>query len=186
MPMDPIEAIHTRRSIRGYKARNVERSLVEDILWDAAQAPTTPLSGEEPFVFVAIEGADRISECGALALQYAKEHRGPGPAYDWVDRPGFSVFCNAPVVVVICGFNDGYAQAVQDCNRAGQNLMLSAHARGLGTCWVGAAIQWVRDPTTRASLGIPDQYDPFAVLTLGYPSGTPTGRPRPRPKTIWR
>ena len=37
--MDVIEAIHTRRSIRSYSPRLVERELIEDIIWDAAQAP---------------------------------------------------------------------------------------------------------------------------------------------------
>lgn len=184
--MDVIEAIHTRRSIREYQARNVERKLIDEIVWDAAQAPTPPISGREPFIFFVIEGADRLAEHGDHALQYAKEHRGPGPAYDWVDLPGFSVFFNAPAAIVICGFNDGHGQAVQDCNRAGQNLMLSAHARGLGTCWVGSPMQWMRDPATRTLLGVPERYDPFAVFTLGYAAGEPTGKPRQRPQVIWR
>ena len=183
--MDPIEAIHARRSIRDYQARNVDRGLIEDILWDAAQAPTA-LNVDEPFVFVVIEGADRISEYGALALHYAREHRQPGPGNDWMDRPGFSVFFNAPLVVVICGSDDGHGQAIQDCNRAGQNLMLSAHARGLGTCWVGSPMQWLRDPATRASLGVPERCDLFAAITLGYPSGVAKGTSRARPKVVWK
>ena len=184
--MDTISAIHTRRSIRAYDQHPVERRLIEDILWDAAQAPTPPVSGAEPFVFVVIDGAGRVADCGARALQYARDHRGPGPGYDWVDRPDFSVFFDAPVAIVICGFRDDYGQAVQDCNRAGQNLMLSAHARGLGTCWVGSPLQWVRDPVTRAELGIPERYDPFAIFALGYPSGAPSGTPRERPRVIWK
>jgi nitroreductase len=46
---DTITAIHTRRSIRGYEKRAVERKIIADILWDAAQAPTTPLSGPVSF-----------------------------------------------------------------------------------------------------------------------------------------
>lgn len=184
--MDVITAIHARRSIRDYEARNVERNLIEDILWDAAQAPTPPVSGDAPFVFVVIEGADHVAACGARALHYAREHRGAGPGYDWLDRRGFSVFFNAPVVIVICGFNDGYAQAVQDCNRAGQNLMLSAQARGLGSCWVGSPMQWIRDPATKAELGIPEGCDAFAAFTLGYAASVPAGNPRQRPTVIWR
>jgi nitroreductase len=57
--MDTITAIHTRRSIRDYEKRPVERDIITDILWDAAQAPTTPVSG--PFLFHVIEGAARIA-----------------------------------------------------------------------------------------------------------------------------
>lgn len=184
--MDAIKAIHARRSIRSYQARGVERRLIEDILWDAAQAPTPPASGSAPFFFVVIEGIDRVAECGIRALQYARVHRGPGPGYDWVDKPGFSVFFNAPAVIVICGVNDAYGQAVQDCNRAGQNLMLSARARGLGTCWVGSPLQWLRDPATKKELGIPEDHQPYAVFTLGYAAEEPRGLPRGRPGVVWR
>jgi nitroreductase len=158
--MDTIGAIYGRRSIRDYAPRLVARELIEAILHDAAQAPTPPVSGTAPFVFIVIEGLERVAECGMAALAYAKEHRKPGPAYDWVDRPGFQVFFNAPLAIVVCGFDDGYGQALQDCNRAGQNLMLSAHARGLGTCWVGSPMQWLRDPITCGSLGVPSGYTP--------------------------
>ena len=57
--MDTITATHTRRSIRHYERRAVERDIIADILWDAAQAPTTPVSG--PFLFHVIEGAERIA-----------------------------------------------------------------------------------------------------------------------------
>jgi len=112
--MDTIEDIHQRRSIRDYTARDVPHETVEAILFDAAQAPTPPISGKAPFVFVVIAGAGRIAEYGNLALSYARAHRKAGPAYDWVDRPDFSVFFNAPVAIVICGFDDGHGQAMQD------------------------------------------------------------------------
>lgn len=133
-----------------------------------------------------IEGLDRVAECGARALQYAREHRQREPGHDWVDKPGFSVFFNAPAVIVICGFNDAQAQSVQHCNRAGQNLMLSAHARGLGTCWVGSPLQWLRDSVTKKELGIPEGYAPFAAFTLGYAAAKPDGSPRQRPTVVWR
>ena len=183
--MDTIAAIHGRRSIRDYEPRPVPRSLVEAILHDAAQAPTPPVSGTAPFAFIVIEGVERIAKYGAAALAFAKQHRKPDPAYGWVDKPGFLVFFNAPAVIVICGFDSGYTQGPEDCSRAGQNLMLSAHARGLGTCWVGSPMMWLRDPATRASLGVPADYTPHAALTLGYPSGSSSGKPREMPDVIW-
>ena len=72
--MDTITAIHTRRSIRDYEKRAVKREIIADILWDAAQAPTTPVSG--PFLFHVIEGVARIADLGERAKQYAREHGG--------------------------------------------------------------------------------------------------------------
>lgn len=127
-----------------------------------------------------------IAEYGAAALRYAREHRKPSAAYSWVDQADFSVFFDAPVVVVICGFEDGHGQALQDCNRAGQNLMLSAYARGLGTCWVGSPMLWLRDRATCAALAVPDRYHPHAALTLGYAAAVPSAKPRPQPRIVWR
>ena len=133
--MDTVTAIRTRRSIRDYENRTVKREIIADILWDAAQAPTTPVSG--PFLFHVIEGVARIADLGEHAKQYAREHRPDSVGYSWAEGSDFKVFLDAPVVIVISGHADN-SQSIQDCNRAGQNLMLSAHARGLGSCWVGA------------------------------------------------
>ena len=180
--MDTITAIHTRRSIRDYEKRAVERGMIADILWDAAQAPTTPVSG--PFLFHVIEGVVRIADLGARAKQFAREHRSDAAGYAWADRPDFKVFLDAPVVIVISGHADN-PQSIQDCNRAGQNLMLSAHARGLGSCWVGAPMPWLRSPQTRSELGIAEAFEPFAAFTLGYAASVPPSRSRERPQIVW-
>jgi nitroreductase len=180
--MDTITAIHTRRSIRDYEKRAVERQIIADVLWDAAQAPTTPVSG--PFLFHVIEGVARIAALGEQAKQYAREHRPAGIGYAWTDKSDFKVFLDAPVVIVISGHADN-SQSIQDCNRAGQNLMLSAHARGLGSCWVGAPTLWLRNPETRKQLGIAEVFEPFAAFTLGYAASVPPSRSRERPNIVW-
>lgn len=183
--MHTVDAIHTRRSVRAYQPRPVDRHLIEEILWDAAQAPTPSVSGAEPFTFVVIEGADKVALCGARALAFARASRPQGPGYAWLDQEDFSVFFDAPVVILICAVPDELGQAAFDCTRAGQNLMLSAQARGLGTCWVGSPMHWLREPMTRAELTIPDTHLAYAAFTLGYADGTPTGKPRERPPVIW-
>jgi nitroreductase len=180
--MDTVTAIHTRRSIRDYEKRAVEREMIADILWDAAQAPTTPVSG--PFLFHVIEGVARIAALGERAKQYAREHRPDAAGYAWADRPDFKVFLDAPVVIVISGHTDN-SQSIQDCNRAGQNLMLSAHARALGSCWVGAPMLWLRRPETRKELGIAEAFQPFAAFTLGYAASVPPSHSRDRPQIVW-
>src|SRR5438552_2602646 len=152
--MDAIEALHGRRSIRAYAPRPVSRDLIEAVIWDAAQAPSTPISGAEPWVFVVVEGAERIAGYGERAKAFARDNRPEGPGYSWADRPEFSVFLGAPVVIAICGRADN-TQAMAECTRAGQNLMISAHARGLGTCWVGSPMLWLRDPAVQRELAVP-------------------------------
>ena len=176
--MDVIEAIHGRRSVRSYEPRLVPRDLIESVILDAAQAPP-PFRGMVPWTFTVIEGVERIAAYGERAMKYARDHRPTGPGSDWVERPGFKIFWDAPVVVIISG-------PVGDCNRAGQNFMLSAHARGLGSCWVGSPMLWLRDPATCASLGVPADYTPHAPFTLGYPSSVPSANPREMPKVVWQ
>jgi len=175
--MDTIEAIRTRRSIRSFRSDPVERAVIAEIIADAAQAPP-PFAGQVPWSFSVLEGADRIAALGERALAYARENRPDGPGYDWTRRDGFKVFWNAPVVVVISG-------PAADCCRAGQNLMLSAHARGLGTCWVGAPSLWLGTKEAKTAFAIPTGLEAGAVLCLGYPDAAPPAPAPAQPKIIW-
>jgi nitroreductase len=177
--MDTIEAIHSRRSIRNYTPQMPARALIEAIIWDAAQTPP-PFSGQVPWTFNVIEGAGRIAQLGEAAMDYARANHPDEPGWGWVDRPGFKVFWNAPVLIVISG-------RAEDCCRAGTSLILSAHARGLGTCWVGAPMLWLGTAAARAELKIPDAVEPVSAICLGYADGAPPAPPHPRamPPVIW-
>lgn len=175
--MDVIEAIHGRRSVRSYAPRPVPRDLIENVIRDAAQAPP-PFRGLNPVVFNVVEGVERIAAYGARAIDYAQHHHPEDePGWDWVNRPGFKVFWDAPAIVIISG-------PVGDCCRAGQNLMLSAYARGLGTCWVGSPMLWLGTAEVRAELAIPSASTPVAVFCLGYAAEVPEAVVR-EPHIIW-
>ena len=176
--IDVIEAIHTRRSIRAYQAKPVDPDLIEQIILDAAQAPP-PTAAQPPLTFNVILGADRIAAYGETAMSHARDNHPPGPGWSWLDRPGFKVFWNAPAVIIISGPPD-------DCIRAGQNLMLSSHARGLGTCWVGAPMLWLRTPAAKTELAIPAALKPAVAMCLGYAQIIPEPPARGVPVIIWR
>jgi nitroreductase len=175
--MDVIEAMHSRRAIRAYEVRPVERGLIESIIADAAQAPP-PFSGQTPWTFNVVEGVERIAAYGAQAKRYVAALHPDGPGWGWAHRDDFKFFWDAPVVIVISG-------PVEDCCRAGQNLMLSAHARGLGTCWVGSPMLWLRTDEAKAVLHIPPDLTPVSALCLGYPAVVPAAPPREPPPIIW-
>jgi nitroreductase len=176
--MDVVEAIYGRRSIRSYAQRPVERDLIEAIILDAAQAPP-PTSGVVPWTFNVILGIERIAALGMMAMTHAKAyHRADEPGWSWLGRSGFKIFWDAPVLVVISG-------PIEDCCRAGQNLMLSAHARGLGTCWVGSPMLWLRTDKAKAALSIPPDLTPVSAICLGYPEAIPDAPPKKRPPIIW-
>ena len=175
--MDVIAAIHGRRSVRSYQPTPVPRELIDAIISDAAQAPP-PFRGMAPWAFNVIEGVARIAAYGERAIEHARQHRPDRPGWDWVERPGFKVFWDAPVVIIISG-------PVGDCSRAGQNLMLSAHARGLATCWVGSPMLWITTPEVMAELKIPLKLTPVAVFCLGYAAAAPEPVVHERPPVIW-
>jgi nitroreductase len=179
-----IEAIHARRSIRVYRADPVDRGLIEDLLWAAAQAPTPPVSGASAWAFCVVDGVERLAAYGERAKRYARDHRTPGDTSGWPDRPGFKVFWDAPVLALICA-RRGNPEAPFDCCRAGQNLLLAAHAAGLGACWVGAPLPWLHSAGVAAELGLPSGFDASVAVILGHPAETPPGEPRPRPVIHW-
>ena len=182
--MNVIEAIHGRRSIRAYRPEPVDRMLLEDLAWAAVQAPTPPVSGPMPWAVCVIEGRERLAGYGVRAKEYARAHQPAEHAWPWSERPDFKVFWDAPVVVLLCA-QAGNPETPFDCCRAGQNLMLAAHARGLGSCWVGAPIPWLRSPGIAEELGLPTGFDAVVAIIVGHPAESPQGQPRARPAIVW-
>ncbi|MDM0109992.1 nitroreductase family protein [Variovorax sp. J22R24] len=182
--MDALEAIHGRRSIRAYKKLPLRREVIEELLWAAVQAPTPPVSGEAPWKLCVLEGAERLASYGQRAKEYARTHQPEGQHWTWSERPEFDVFWGAPALLVICAMR-GNPETRYDCCRAGQNLIVAAHALSVGSCWVGAPIPWLRSPGVSQELGIPEGYDPEVAIVVGHPAQVPPGHPRPRPDITW-
>lgn len=182
--MDVFEAVHGRRSIRRYRPDPVPRALVEELLHAAVQAPTPPVSGDSPWALCVVEGVARLASYGERAKQYAFEHQPAPHAWAWSERPDFKVFWDAPCLVLFCA-RKGNPETPFDCCRAAQNLLLAAHARSLGSCWVGAPLPWLASPGVAADLGLPAGFDPVVAVVLGYPAEQPTGSPRAVPEIRW-
>jgi nitroreductase len=182
--MNVIEAIHGRRSIRAYRPQAVDRAMLEELIWAAAQAPTPPGSGDMPWTFCVVEGRERLAAYGARAKAYARDHQPDGHPWTWSEGPDFQVFWDAPALVIICA-RSGHPETPFDCCRAGQNLLLAAHARGLGACWVGAPLPWLRSRGVAEEIGLPEGFDAAVAVILGHADERPAGNPRPRPRITW-
>jgi len=68
--------------------------------------------------------------------------------------PGFQIFYHAPVLILISAGAQG-PWIVEDGALAAENLMLAAHAAGLGTCWIGFAQSFLNTSNGKNMLGIP-------------------------------
>jgi nitroreductase len=78
-----------------------------------------------------------------------------------------------------------YLMAVQSVAMAGQNLLLAAHEAGLGACWMCAPL-FVPD-VVRDMLELPDDWQPQALLTLGYPAESKAKTRHPlEMSVVWR
>ena len=146
--------------------------------YQSPQAIAAAFSGQVPWTFNVIEGVERIAALGARAMNHARATRPDSASRPWLDRLGFQIFWNAPVLILISG-------ELEDCCRAAQNLMLSAHARGLGSCWVGSPLLWLRTKEVKAALQIPDALTPNVAMCLGYANAVPSALERDRSPIIW-
>jgi nitroreductase len=67
---------------------------------------------------------------------------------------------------------------LQDCSAAIENILLAAHALGLGACWLGLHPRAPRVAYVREVLGIPESVTPISGISIGYPAETREPRTR--------
>src|SRR5512137_773839 len=137
--METIKAIMSRKSVREFTSQPVPRELVQEILAAAMQAPSA--GNQQPWHFII--AADR-QQLNALAgvLPFAQMLR------------------TAPLGVAVCADLKSAkypAFWVQDCSAATQNLLLAAHARGLGAVWTAVYPVEDRVVAVKQILGLPEQ-----------------------------
>ncbi len=181
----------TRRSIRLYRDEPVSVELVNQLLAVAGQAPSA--HNRQPWRWVVVATADhRRALADAMAIEFARDLEKDGVDGETIVKMvarSRQRIGDAPMLVLPCltmadmdTYPDPIRQqhewqmAVQSVALATQNLMLAAHAVGLGSCWICAPLFCA--PTVRSALSLPDEWEPQAIITLGYPAAE--GRIRPR------
>lgn len=85
----------------------------------------------------------------------------------------------APLAIVVCGDMDKTIEGggrdfwIQDASAATENLLLAAHAMGLGAVWTGAYPSEDRCKAIGATLSLPDNLIPLNMVVIGYPAEHP-------------
>lgn len=160
-----MKCILTRTSIRAYQDRPVEDEKVEQLLRAAMAAPTA--GNKQPWRFVVIEDRQTLKEISAhFQTMKMAEH--------------------APLAIVVCGDmdntfpEDGKDYWVEDASAASENLLLAAHALGLGAVWCGVYPMQERVYYLKKLLHLPANIVPLNVIPVGYPEGDAT------PKDKWK
>ncbi len=164
--IDTLEAILTRRSIRKYQGRPVPEELLRQLLAAAMSAPSA--RNAQPWQFVLIDDRELLAEISRI-------------------NPNAGMAGQAPVAILICGDlslekSSGYW--VVDCAAAAENLLLAAHALGLGAVWTGVYPREQRIEGLRRLLDLPEGVVPHSLIVLGYPAEQPARQDRYRPQRV--
>lgn len=183
-----ISVIRDRRSIRNYTERDVPDDVLKMIIAAGIEAPTA--MGLQPWRFVVVKDRDlmrRVSDyCRPILAEMVAREGGPGSEefLAALRSPGFSLFYNAPVLVLVLGSREAQSGVI-DCALCAENMMLAAWALGIGSCWIGSAAIVEKNPALLAELKVPDGYRIVAPLVFGYPAGLPPKPARREPLITW-
>jgi F420 biosynthesis protein FbiB-like protein len=186
------ELIRSRRSIRRYAERPVKRAVVMRLLEAAAWAPSA--HNRQPWRFAVIEEAGaRERLAGAMNAVLRADLAADGLPPEQIEaqaRRRRERLTRAPVLVVLCmtmADMDDYpdprrrqaewTMAAQSLALAGGNLLLAAHAEGLGACWLCAPL--FCPDVVRETLGLPADWEPQAFVSLGWPAEAPVREREP-------
>lgn len=158
--MQAIEAIRTRVSIREFTPENVHEEELNTLLDAALCAPSA--NARRPWHFITVQDKEMLQTLGEIG-------RYTGP----IGR--------APLCVVVCG--DGNIQTtrefvLEDCAAAIQNLLLAAHALGLGAVWCGVEMGSDMEKQLAELFRTPEKVVPMAMIAIGRPAQTRTAQNR--------
>jgi len=156
--LDVFEAIRKRRSIRAFTSEDVSEEEIEKLIDAARYAPSA--GNIQPWEFIVIRDFDIKRKLSMAALDQT-----------FIEK--------APVVIVVCanevlsgrgyGSRGSTLYCLQGTAAAIQNMLLTACALGLGTCWVGA----FHEEDVRKTLNIPMGLRPIAIIPIGHPAEKP-------------
>lgn len=162
---EALNSILTRRSVKSYKPEMPPRELIDEVIQAGTYAPTG-MNRQSPIILAITDKAtrDRLSRLNAQIMG------GSGDP-----------FYGAPVVLVVLADRSAPTY-MYDGSLVMANLLLAAHAVGLGSCWIHRAKEEFQSAEGKAllkSLGITGDYEGIGHCILGYPAGElPAAKPR--------
>jgi len=180
------ELLKNRRAIRDFQEKEVPVKMIEEILQESTLAPSA--SNNQPCRFTIVNCKKTMKALSDeskenLLDDFARNKTSLNPSYvDVLKDANFNVFYNAPCVIFISGSTSVGSLDI-DCALAAGYIMFSAASRGLGTCWIALG-SYIRDPQSKALLGIPDGCRIVAPIIIGYPKEIPAASERHAPQIL--
>lgn len=168
MEQEVLKAIRERRSVRKYQKTQIRDEELDAILEAGTWAASS--MGAQSATMVVVQDRETISRMSR------------GNAAVW-GRPEADPLYEAPTAVVVLVKRDA-PNWLQDGTLVMANLMLAAHAVGVGSCWINRTTEYFETEDGQELLRsweLPDSYRAVATCVLGYADG-PVGEPKPRKK----
>lgn len=183
--MDIFDALYTRQSIGKVKPDPLPRDLIEKLLAAGMQAPNH--RDVYPWRFIVIQGDGRKQLGEALAASLKAEKPDLSDAALDAEK---AKFYRSPVIIAVGVDKPSNPKVIEIENvcaaaAAAQNILLAAHALGLGAQWrTGAAAD---SPQVKALLGLAADQHLIALIYVGYPLSevAPKSRPSFDDRTRW-
>ncbi len=150
-----LQNIMTRTSVRKFKQQPVEDDKIETLLRAGMAAPT---SGDmQPWHFVILKEKKDIEKYAASNKYHAEDIR------------------KTPLFIFVCAdttrMTEGQGRElwVQDLSAASENILLAAHALGLGACWTTVYPIQKKVQSISRTLKLPANLIPLNGIIIGYP-----------------
>lgn len=150
--MEVFEAIKGRRSIRKYTKDPIPEDFIVKILDAGRWAPSA--SNRQPWSFMILKDGE-VRRRVAEATTYGK------------------FLADAPLGIAVVVDPQASTHPVEDGAIASQNMLLAAHALGLGACWIGSYNSFYEEKI-KTILSIPKNKRLLSIISIGFPAESPT------------
>ena len=170
--MEALDCMLTRKSVKKYKSDPVPKEMLEKIIQAGLNAP----SGLNKQAAVILAVTDK-----KVRDELSKINAGKDPFL----RP--DPFYNAPCVLVVLA-DKSVPTSIYDGTLVMENLMLAAHALGLGACWIHRAKETFETPEWKEflqKLGLTGEYEGIGNCIVGYADTVPEKKPRKENRVFW-
>ena len=162
---ETLQTILSRKSVKKYKSDPVSRELIDQIVQAGLSAPSG-LNKQAPIVLVVTNKAirDELSRLNAGKDPFGRS----------------DPFYNAPCVLVVLA-DKSVSTYLYDGSLVMENMMLAAHALGLGACWIHRAKETFESAEGKAilqKLGLEGEYEGIGNCIIGYADGEFQVKPR--------
>ncbi|MBB6630727.1 nitroreductase family protein [Clostridium algidicarnis] len=179
MENEVLKAIKNRRSTRKYKEKQISEEELQALLDAGIQAPSA--NNSQSWHFTVIQDRDMINFISDKSKEVMRESDNKSIVN--VGKSAGNIFYNAPTLIIISGKKEVQSSLV-DCSAAIENMLIAGESIGLGTVWVGFVRFFFTLAEQVKKLKLPDGYEPFYAVAVGYKEDDSVFGPSKRNKEV--